>query len=256
MLLYPFTNMLDNNMLSLILEWKSPSFHGLLGMYIFIMIVLPLLSMVLNKQKFKLHEVAFLFLFLFMCLKSQRFVSMYGIYSTWIIGKYFFVTDEMYEFIKKPFKKIEKIIYILFSSLLVLGLIFIGYIQFKNFKIIDNHGYYSDEAVLKLIELKPKRMYNDFGAGGYLLYKLDEYNALKDTKIFVYGLGDVFSNNLLIDSKKIADLTYDPQEMLNKYDFDVLINVKSSPLHYYLEKHPDYEKVFEDNMCYIFKKKN
>lgn len=254
MLIYPFTNMLDNNMIGLILEWQSPSFHGLLGMYIFIMIAFPLFNLILCKDKIKFHELVFQLLLLFMCLKSQRFVGMYGIYSTWTVGKYFFITEDMYEIIKKPFKKFEKIISIFFSGILVVGLIFIGYIQFKQFKIIDNHGYYSDEAILKLIELKPKKMYNDFGAGGYLLYKLDEYDSLDDIKIFSYGLGDVFSNNILIDSTKLQKLNGDPQIILDKYDFDVLINVKSSPLHYYLEKDENYEKIYEDDMCFIFKK--
>lgn len=256
MLLYPFTNMVDTNMIDSILEWKSASFHGILGIYIFIMIVVPLFSMIFCKKKFKLHEVAFLGLMLYMGLKSQRFIGMYGIYSTWIVGKYFFATDDMYEKIRRPFKKFEKVITIFVYSSMIIILIAIGYKQIKNFEIIDNHGYYSDEAVLKLIELNPQRLYNDFGTGGYLLYKLDEYNALDKTKIFIYGLGDVFSNNILPVTTKFSKLETDPQEVLDEYDFDVLITSNSLPLHYYLEKDENYELVYQDDMCYIFIKKN
>ena len=256
MLLYPFTNMADDNMINLILEWKSPSFHGLLGIYIFIMIVFPLFNMILTKKKFKLHEVGFLGLMLFMCLRSQRFIGMYGIYSTWVLGKYFFVTDEMYENIRKPFKKFEKIIKYCFITLLIILLCFIGYKQFKNFKLIDNHGYCTDEAVKKVIELKPERLYNDFGAGGYLLYKLDEFNALNETKIFIYGLGDVFSNNILPVSVEFVKLETDPEKIISEYNFDVIITSTTLPLHYYLNQSTNWEEVYSDEMSYIYTKKD
>jgi hypothetical protein len=53
----------------------------------------------------KFHEIAFQLLFFYMSLKSQRFIGMYGIYSMWTLGKYFFVTDNMYGVLTKPFKK-------------------------------------------------------------------------------------------------------------------------------------------------------
>ena len=257
MLLYPFTNMSDSNMINYILEWESPSFHGYLGLYIFIMIVAPLFNLMLYKKDMKLHELAFQLLFLYMALKSQRFVGMYGIYSTWTIGKYFFVTDNIYDTMKKPFIKYTKIIYPSFITILIVILMIVGYNQFKvinNIGIIDNDGFYSDDAVLKLIELKPGRLYNDYSQGGYLLYKLDQYNALEDIKVFSYGLGDVFSKEILPDNVKLQDLLDDPKFLLDKYDFDYLITTRNHVLHYYLEESNDYSLVYSDDMCYIFKK--
>ena len=151
----------------------------------------------------KFHEIAFQLLLFYMCLKSQRFIGMYGIYSMWTLGKYFFVTDNMYEVFTKPFEKFRKVITVLFICLLVGVLGVVGYKQIntiKNVGIIDNDGYYSDEAIKIVGELKPKRLFNDFGGGGYLLYKLDEFNLLDDVKIFSYGLGDVFSKEILPES--------------------------------------------------------
>ncbi|HOO68519.1 MAG TPA: hypothetical protein PLC53_04040 [Bacilli bacterium] len=189
LLIYPFTNMADTNMIDYIVEWQSASFHGILGLYIFIMIAAPVFNMIVTKKKFKFHEVALLLLMFYMALKSQRFIGMFGIYSTWLVGKYIFLDDNFYETIKRPFKKFEKIIKYGFICLLILITAFVGYKQISNFKIIDNDGFYSDAAIEKLIELQPERMYNDFGAGGYLLYKLSEYDALDDINIWIYGLG-------------------------------------------------------------------
>lgn len=254
-LLYPFTNMADTNMIDLILEWQSPSFHGGLGIYIFIMIAIPLFSLILYKNKFKLYEIAILGLMFYMCLKSQRFIGMFGIYSTFILGKYFFVTDDMYEKLRKPFKKFEKLITIGFCSLLVIVTVFVGYKQIKNFKLIDNDGYFSDEAVEEIIKLNPKRMYNDFNAGGYLLYMLDQHDALDDIQIFIYGLGDVFSNNILPDATNLYHVEEDPKLLIEKYNFDVMITIKESPLRYYLEQSDEWETHYSDDMCYIFTKK-
>lgn len=258
MLLYPFTNMADDNMIDLILEWQSASFHGFFGIYIFIVVFFPILNLVLTKDKMKFHELAFQFMFLFMAMRSQRFIGMYAIYSMWNLGKYFFVTDDMYNILRKPFKKIEKLITYAFCIILVLGMILVGYKQISTFKrigVIDNDGFYSDTAIKKVIELKPKRLYNDFGAGGYLLYKLDEFDALKDTKIFSYGLGDVFSSKILPDSINIATVKNNPKELLKEYDFDVFLTTKNLSLRYYLDEIEDYELYYNDDMCYIYIKK-
>ncbi len=257
MLLYPFSNMLDSSMTSYILEWNSPSFHNFLGLYIFVMIAFPLFNLILQKKDMKLHEIGFQLMFLFMALKSQRFIGMYGIYSCWNIGKYFFVTDDIYETLKKPFKKFEKLIYYFTCVILVLGTALVGYKQISSFNrtgVIDNDGFYSDEAVQKLIELKPERLYNDYSQGGYLLYKLDSYNRVDDVKVFSYGLGDVFSKDLLPDTVNLQDLYEDPKAILDEYNFDYLITTVNHTLHYYLEASNDYELVFSDDMCYIFKK--
>lgn len=258
-LLYPFTNMADTSMLSNILEWESPSFHGFFGMYIFVMIAFPLLNLILTEKKIKFYEIAFQFLFFFMCLKSQRFVGMYAIYSTWNLGKYFFVTKNMYEGIRKPFIKFEKIIKYGFTCVLCLGLVLIGYKQIKAFdKIIDNHGYYSDENIQTVIDLQPERLYNDYGHGGYLLYKLDEFDALDKVHLFGYGLGDVFSGEILPDSAKLSNLKSksDPNEILEKYNFDVILTAKQFPLHHYLEARCDWTLVQSDEMGYVFVKNN
>ena len=260
MLLYPWTNMADTNMIDLILEWQSADFHGFFGFYIFIVVFFPILNMVLTDKKMKFHEIAFQFFMLFMAMRSQRFIGMYAIFSMWNLGKYFFVSDNMYEVLRKPFKKFEKIITYGFITLLVVVTCLVGYKQVSTFKrigVIDNDGYYSDAAILKLKELKPKRLYNDFGAGGYLLYKLDEFDMLNDTKIFAYGLGDVFSSKILPDSFNLARPgSKDPLELLNEYDFDVFITTKNLTLRYYLNVLDNYKEVYSDDMCYIYVKTN
>ena len=59
MLLYPITNMADANMLDYILEWQSADFHGIFGIYLFLIIAIPLANMILTKKKMKFHEIAF-----------------------------------------------------------------------------------------------------------------------------------------------------------------------------------------------------
>lgn len=253
LLIYPFTNMADTNMIDYIVEWQSPSFHGMLGLYIFIMIFVPVFNMIFTKKKFKFYEIALFGLMFYMSLKSQRFIGMFGIYSTWIIGKYLFFDDKLYEIIKKPFKKFETFIKYGFILLLFVILAFVGYKQINNFKLVDNHGFYSDEAVLKVIEKNPKRMYNDFGAGGYLLYKLSEYDAL-DQEIFIYGLGDVFSNNILPDSVSLYKVTKNPDELINEYNFDLILTVSTSPLRHYLDKSDKWTVTYSDEMNVIYEK--
>ena len=257
MLLYPFTNMADTSMLENIVEWESANFHGIFGMYLFVIIAFPLFNLILNKNKMKLHEIGFQLMFLFMAMRSQRFIGMYAIYSMWTLGKYFFVSEEMYDTLRKPFKNFERVITICFCILLVCIISVIGYKQISSFvsnDIIDNDGYYSDKAVEEIIKLKPQRLYNDYGQGGYLLYKLNEYNALDDVKIFAYGLGDVFSKEILPESRNISNLTDNPRKLIEKYDFDVMLTSKNKPLHYFLDEMEEYTLYYSDEMCYIYTK--
>lgn len=253
LLLYPFTNMADTNMIDYILEWQSPSFHGLLGIYIFIMVAFPVFNMIVTKKSYKTYEIAIFALLFYMALKSQRFIGMFGIYSTWMIGKYLFLDKEFYDTVRKPFKKFEKLITYGFETLLVLIVILTAYVQINKFTtIVDNDGYYSDGAIEAVINAKPKRMYNDFGQGGYLLYKLDKANALDNMNIFIYGLGDVFSNNILIDTTKLYKLQEDPEKLITKYNFDLMLTVSKSPLCRYLIQNPNWKVLYSDDMNYVF----
>lgn len=259
MLLYPFENMADSSMIEYIIEWQSASYHGLLGIYIFIMMAFPLFNLILQKKKMKLHEIAFQLLLFYMAMKSQRFIGMFGIYSTWMIGKYFFVSDEMYETLRKPFKRFEKIITVCFCTLLVAIVGFVGYKQIGYIAKqgpIDNHGYYSDTAIKELIKLKPQRMFNEYSQGGYLLYKLNEYNALDDVHIFAYGLGDVFSKQVLPDARHLEYLDKDTRAIIEKYDFDVILTTTEHPTHFFIEEMEEYKLYYKDDMCYIFVKEN
>ena len=75
-------------------------------------------------------------------------------------------------------------------------------------------------------------------------------------KIFSYGLGDVFSNDLLPDTMNLQDLKTNPEKILDKYNFDYLITTITHTLHYYLEASSDYELIYSDDMCYIFRNIN
>ena len=66
--------------------------------------------MIFYKGKFKFYDIALFLLMFYMALKSQRFIGMFGIYSTHILGEYLFFTDKTYDIIKKPFKKFEVLI--------------------------------------------------------------------------------------------------------------------------------------------------
>ena len=209
----------------------------------------------MQNKKMKLHEIGFQLVLLYMCLKSQRFIGMYGIYSTWTLGKYFLIDKDTYKVLSKPFIKYIKPLTIAFSILLITIIGVVGYKQISTFKdigIIDNDGFYTDEAVKKLIELKPERLFNDYSQGGYLLYKLNEYNS--DIKIFSYGLGDVFSKDLLPDTVNLSDLYTNPRDIINKYNFDYMITTKNHTLHYYLDECNDYKLIYDDGECFIYEK--
>lgn len=242
-LIYPFINMGDNNMINSISEWFSPNFHGLIGIYYFIIVVIPILVFVFsNKKKLNYFDLIVYFMFLFMMFRSVRFMHYYMFVSTYFVGKY------VYDFKVLPMKLNMKLIKIFAYLIFSLMFLYLSINQLSSFSLYNYKYEYSDEAIEKLKELKPKHLFNDYNTGGYLTYKLYD----DDIKIFINGIADIYSSNILIDSYNLENLCEDPNEILLKYDFDVIIIQRGLPLEWYLSERKDFHMYYSDDTSIIF----
>ncbi len=246
-LFYPFYNMKDTIMLNTIVEWFSPNFHGLYGIYIFAIVVIPILLFIFYKKDKNIIDIVLYFMFLFMMLRSIRFMHYYIFIATYIVGKYMIDFNDINIKFKINMKVIKIFTCIILSILTVMGVLY----QVNNFNKENKHlYYYSDTAILKLIELKPKRLFNDYTTGGYLTYKLYGTNI----DIFINGIADIYSSNILSDSCNLVNLSDDPDKILEKYNFDVIIIMRNVPLEWYLIKDDNYDIYYQDDTATIFKR--
>lgn len=248
-LLYPFINMGDSIMLDTIVEWFSPNFHGLMGIYYFIIIIVPILIFIYNnKNNINIIDLCIYLLFLFMMFRSIRFIHYYIFISTYCIGKYMvsFKNINININFKINIRTVKIFSYIILAALSV----FILYNQILKLNNKSKVFLYSDTAIEKLIELKPKRLFNDYNTGGYLTYKL--YGS--DINIFINGIADIYSSSILKDACDFVSMNVNPDEIISKYQFDVIIIMRDVPLEWYLEKSDEYSIYYKDETATIYKR--
>lgn len=246
-LLYPFINMGDSIMLDTIVEWFSPNFHGLIGIYYFIIIIVPILIFIYNKNNINIIDLCLYLLFLFMMFRSVRFIHYYIFISTYYVGKYMVNFKNINMRFKVNTKVVKIFTYTVLIFLSILGI----YYQITNLDSDNSFVYsYSDTAIEKLKELKPKRMFNDYNTGGYLTNKL--YGS--DINIFINGIADIYSSSILKDAYDFVNMNSNPEEIISKYQFDVIIIMRDVPLEWYLEKSDEYSIYYQDDTATIYKR--
>lgn len=239
-LMYPFLNMMDSTMVNSILEWKSIDFHGILGIYYFSLLFLPFLSILLSKKKVSFLDCIFLFGFLFMSLRSLRFIQFYLLIGSIIIGKY--MNFEI------PLKRKIRINSYAVGGFLTISFLFISILSIKNnISHLFQPKSYSDEVIQKIIEFQPKRMFNDYDNGGYLTYRL--YSEKSD--VFINSIFDIYSKNIYLDYEKISH-GIDFSTYLEKYDFDLIIVPPNHMIANFLKNQEKYTLYYQDKTAVIY----
>ena len=98
-----------------------------------------------------------------------------------------------------------------------------------------------------LKEEKPKRLYNFYDYGGYLIYR--------DIPVFIDSRADLYSKYNYQDSYNLSMLRGRYEDYLKKYQFDYFLLERGMPLAYYLSISDQYETVLEKGNTVLYKTK-
>lgn len=233
MLFYPYQNMGDSLMLSTIAEWQPSDLNEISHYGYFIFVFLVLIIMIFSKKKIRFIDAIFYIMFLYLGLKNLRF---------WFFS---YIVYSLFIFYYIPKRKIDSYscLLIVGGSILLIG-IFISHFSYND--IISNKTL-SDKAISILKEESPKRLFNYYDYGAYLIYE--------DIPVFVDGRADLYSNKIYKDYQDISRLHYRFTDLIDKYQFDYFIIPKQSGLFSYLEDDKKYSLIYHDKNCAIFKTK-
>lgn len=108
-------------------------------------------------------------------------------------------------------------------------------------------GYPSAAAAYVKTHFAGKRLFNEYGDGGYLIDTL--YPALK---VGIDGRGDVYGGRILGDYATVYRARPDWDTLLAKYDPDVVLVPKQAPLAAKLRTIPGWRLVFSDDHDVVF----
>ncbi len=233
MLIYPYENMSNQFMLKTITEWHPTNLNEIYHCLFFFLFSITLLIVLLSKKKLQFIDLVIFGFTLFLGLKSIRFWMFFYIAASMIIVNYI------------PEYKLKKgdENYILLIVVLLFGFFMMG---FKDINKSLEKKVLSDKVISYLKENKPKRLYNYYDYGGYLIYN--------DIKVFVDGRADLYSKYNYEDSYNLSTMTGNIKKIIDKYDFDYYLISKDSSLSYYLKEREDFRLVLQDGKQVIYKK--
>mgnify|MGYP004643819969 FL=1 len=231
MITYPYINMGDKLMLENIMEWAGPNLNDFGDIAAFAVIGMVVITMILSKKKISFIDFAVLGSFLFLGFKSVRFVPLLYIASTYVI----------FNMVQEFEIKVPNV-----NFLVILSAIIICY-GILTPKLIRNYNKrpISSDAIQYIKDSEPKRLFNYYDYGGYLIYN--------DIKVFIDGRADMYSKYNFKDAVDLQDRGYD--YLINGYDFDMFIIPHNIALNIHLSNNDKYTVVYQNDNTVIYEKK-
>lgn len=257
MLIYPYENMQDGLMLSLIAEWASPDAKNIVTLIFQIIPVLfGVIALVQWRENIKAQDVALFFFFIVLYLRSERFYPFLVVAQTCLVTPYAFSLNNL---IQNKKKKKESFQYRYINNLCIVMLCFLCMVYIvasfagADYEKNKKNKEIPDLLLNQILQDQPQKICNSYGIGGYLLYH--------NVKVFVDGRYEPYNQNGIINDyvtlmhTQDIDEYYHIEEIIQKYNFDAfLISTESVPLLVYLEDNPDkYELCYSDKNWFYYK---
>lgn len=229
MVLYPYVNMLDTNMLTYILEWVPLNItmreHQFL---VFPVLIFAWFSLFQTKSKIDLIDFLFLSVFTIMTFKSGRFIMYFSLYSTFCMWKYFNGTPA-------PLWSSEKERCRHNVRLLIIICVYLIFAAFYKASVgglmpYDDQLEKHASIFLSVKEEYPKRLWNRISG--------NEFTVI-GVKPFVDGRADAFTGEpFMIANRNMSLSYYDPEDLIHKYKFDSVVLYLSDPMISYIRHNP------------------
>ena len=231
-----------------ILEWLAPNFHSELGLlflfYLFILVVLAW------RTKIKIHPTRFLILgtFCFLALAAVRHISVFVLLATPLLAEELSLLPwKKFAF---PYKNLALALFFLTFALVWAWQFFPRTFKAtrsgRNLAIIGGYPY---EAVEYLKKHPQKRIFNEYGWGGFLIWQLPQGKTFIDGRMPGWRKD---GREIFGDYIKVVDLEKDLQEVLDFWAVETFLISPDTPLAQYLKIHSDWEERYRDETAVIF----
>ncbi len=250
MLLYPYENMQDKLMISIITEWVAPDAKNLTVLFLQILPMLfGIVALIQYQGRVKAYDVALFFLYTILYLRSARFYAYLTVVQTCLIMPYAFRLSSPFPIREKEKpKKDMRLINNL--AILVAGGFCIIYIVVSlvtaDYESIEKNKILPDELLEMVCQDNPERLCNYYDAGGYLLYH--DINVFVDGRYEPFKQKSVFEEYMMLTSPKNLEEYKNLEQLIHKYEFDAfLLTTSNIELAAYLEEHEaEYELRYAD----------
>lgn len=250
---YPYENLSDSVSMSFISEWKAPD-AKLIGNLIlfFVPIALTVIGFIHTEKKIKLLDLLMSFVFVFLFLRSVRFIML------WYIAAALFSVRYLPDGPKIKIEGVKTRIVLFLTALICFFTLYASVAGVYMTCKADNQisVAMNNTAVKAVKEYNPTRLFNDYDLGETLIYN--------DIPVFFDARADLYSKcGILSDGLELMSLQplnrgnskdgVKVEELISSYNFDYILIKKARPLFVYLVSNTEeYSLVYEDDSVGLF----
>jgi hypothetical protein len=240
-----------------IIEWLSPDFHQFLIFEYMLLLLIMVLG--LSVKRLNAIEVILLLLFTHLALFAGRYIPLFAVIVSPIVGKQ---VDRIIEELKGkgPFKEIiltsdnmaavdsltKWHLWSVAAMAVAIFLCFTGKLEYR----FDKKTMPVDAAQFLRDEKIEGKVFDSFDFGSYLIYA-----AWPQIEVFIDGRADMYSKEHTDEYLKVVSVKRGWQEILKKYDIRCIIYNNGSPLSNVLLETDDWHLIYSDPVANIFVKK-
>lgn len=222
-------------------EWVSVDFHDFRGKVVLLLIIALLLSALVDRHSWKLHEVGLVLFGMYSGLTYSRFLFLFGILVAPLVAKSLdFLPPYRPEIDKRPL-----------NALLMAGCLVFMVRGFPSAAALEqsvNKEYPAE--VLPYLKSHPPAgpVLNFYLWGGYLNWKDHEFKNFVDSRVDIFEDAGVFKDYIDLNELK------NPSAILNKYGIRYVLFPPGEPLSLVLKHDPSWKVTYTGTISTVFER--
>jgi hypothetical protein len=256
--LYPFQTQGSVAQQKLIVEWFSPDFHQIYLRPFEAMVFIVIAGFALRRPR--LYEFLLTMAALGLALESVRHVALFVAVSTPVmIATYSDYWKELASARGWKFQLPARPAFAAITSVMLVLILLVTLVKIDTDtnpaaqQKLDASSYPIGAA--DWLAAHPEvgtRMFNQYGWGGYLVYR---FYPEPNRKVFIFGEAELMGDPLLNQYNDVQNLRPDWKTILDQYQVDYVVFNRGDALSNVLATQPEWTLVYEDNVAVIFVRK-
>jgi hypothetical protein len=247
-ILYPFGTLGSAAQQTLILEWHSPDFHDW-SVRIFGVMLLSLVALIVVNRSIRLRDAALVLVTVALSLQSVRHIALFVAASTpvWINQ-----ADMLSRRVRtrRNRQKLPPVGMRVVSWVILVGAVLAIYISARlvpSMRTREDSLFYAQDfpvcaARWLASDPLPLRIFNQYGEGGYLAYRLSAHGD----RVYIFGDAALMGDELLINDGDVESVTPRWDSIVRGAGTDIVLYDTNTALANVMIHAPDWVEVYSD----------
>jgi hypothetical protein len=249
-ILYPLGTLGSAAQQSLILEWHSPDFHDW-SLRIFGIMLLSLVALIVANRRIRLRDAALVLATSALALQSVRHIALFVAASTPVwVNQADIMVQRLRARRRSPRQKLPPVGMRVTAWLVLCGAVLGVYISTRLVPAMrtgEDSLFYAQEfpvcaARWLASDPRPLRIFNQYGEGGYLAYRLSAHGD----RVYIFGDAALMGDALLISYGDVESVTPQWDSIVRSAGTDLMLFDTGTPLANVMLRASDWVEVYSD----------